>query len=133
MLFGALSLWERDRVRVLPKAEPPHPNPSPGGRGAEAVLFGALSPWERDRVRVLRRFSNDRQHCIRLTQNLIVPEPQNPETVALQPGVPPGICCPTLVLTAIGLYHQASLELHEIHHIRPERMLPSELVAVEPP
>jgi len=76
-------------------------------------------------------FEDAAQHSIP-GRHFIVAEAQDPETLARKPGVTDGICL-WIVKGTIRLDDQTSAKASEVRHIRPNRNLPPELEAIEPP
>jgi hypothetical protein len=73
------------------------------------------------------RRSDRRQHALRVSENLVVPEAENPKALGFQPSRPPSVSCDiSRVLTAIDFDDEAAFHTDEIGNIRTERHLPPE-------
>jgi len=57
---------------------------------------------------------------------------QNPKVLPLQPGIAQGVMPTFAMLATIGLDDQACAEVHEVEHIRPQRLLAAKLLPTQP-
>src|SRR5690606_27732644 len=73
-----------------------------------------------------------RQHPFGVQQYVVVPESQNPKALPLQPGIAQGVMLTFAMLATIGLDDQACAEVHEVEHIRPQRLLAAKLLSTQP-
>lgn len=71
--------------------------------------------------------------CIRLLQDIMIPEAKRLETALLEKLVPLFVSDGLGVLTAVDFYHQLSFKTHKIKDAVKIRMLPPELAAVQLP
>jgi hypothetical protein len=94
------------------------------GRAGVGMVFAALP----------QSIQNHTQHRIRLTEHLIVPEPQYSEPCALQKRRTRRIRLGVLgMLPAIELHNHLSVQAYEIEDVITKRVLPAELAAVQMP
>ncbi len=72
------------------------------------------------------------QHGVRIGQDLVVPEAEDPEATPAQLEVPRSVTHIFGVLAAIDFHNQVMLEAGEIDDGTTDRHLPAELEAVQP-
>ena len=78
------------------------------------------------------RLQDHLRHLVQLAEHLVVPEPQHPESLRLQPlGAQPVITNLLPVMTSVYLDDQSLLEAGEVHYIAAQGCLPPELVTCE--
>ncbi len=75
------------------------------------------------------RSGNPLPHPVQVCQHLVVPKSQHPEPVTLEPQRPlviRGANVRLIVLPAIHLDNQSTLEANEVHNVGSNRLLPPE-------
>src|SRR6185312_3810629 len=94
-------------------------------------VISPLPLWERGWGRggaFGKLFQDGLEHHFDVLQNVVVPKTQHRETLVAQPCITCRIVHAAVVLPAICLDDQTRTEMHEVHDIWPDRLLPAELV-----
>jgi hypothetical protein len=82
----------------------------------------------------LQRVHDARHYPIEIRQNVIVPEAQDAKPLFFEKRRPPGVILSLFImLAAVCLNHQSTLEAYEIYDIRPNPDLPSKLATHDLP
>ena len=108
-----------------PDARPSYGNLSPpAGRGRIALA-----------IRVRGRFRERNGDCFKdsrhIAQHIAVPNPQNAVVVIDKPFIPGHVARVIGVLASVHLNDETAFAAYEINRVRPDRLLPDELVTVE--
>ncbi|MCS3820849.1 hypothetical protein HNP30_004239 [Chromobacterium alkanivorans] len=74
------------------------------------------------------RFKNG----VSISQNIVVPEAHDAETLRLQPSVARGVAAAFMMLAAVRLYDQPRAEVDEIDDVGADYLLAAEFLAVQP-
>jgi hypothetical protein len=74
----------------------------------------------------VQHFEDSQKHSLRILQNVMIPEADDPETARRQISIAPQIRRAFAVLTAVGLNDKPLLERNEINNPRTDRHLPAE-------
>ena len=108
------------------------PRPACGERSDRSWRCEASSSAIRVRGSSGKLGGNDFKHACHVSQNVVIPKPQNPVILIGQPFVSDLVSRIVGVLTAIGFHDQAALATNEIDRIRPEWLLPNEFESIQP-
>ena len=95
------------------------------GRGRIALAI-------RVRGRLLERNRNCFQNARHIAEHVVVPEPQNSVVAIDKPFVANHVARVVRVLTSVHLNNEAAFTTDQINRVRTDRLLPDELVSVEP-
>ena len=95
------------------------------GRGRIALAI-------RVRGRLLERSRNCFQNARHIAEHVVVPEPQNSVVAIDKPFVANHVARVVRVLTSVHLNNEAAFTTDQINRVRTDRLLPDELVPVEP-
>jgi len=84
-------------------------------------------------VRGTHYIQNRLKHCIRLSQHVVVPEPQHAIPLGRKPGIARSVSRIINVLSPIELNHQPALKADEVCDVRANRLLTTELHSLNTP
>ena len=84
-------------------------------------------------IPILQRPQDRLQYIVEPQQHLVVPEPQDAESMPPEASVAPGVRAGKQVLAAVQFDHESRVQAGEVGDIGPDRMLASKAAAVEFP
>lgn len=84
-------------------------------------------------LRLAQRPGDHLKHCVRIGQNIVVPESPLPEATVLEPPGPVFVGCRPGVLAAVQLNDQVPFEAAEINDVPADGHLAAEVVTFQLP